>query len=332
MKKGISENGAGLMAFIASILVLSSVALADNAETGESGKVDILRFEPSNADRDDRIVPLKVYLGKGEGPLPVILFSHGLGGSRENNAYLGEHWAKAGFVAVFMQHAGSDNEVWKDLPARKRLSALKAATGVKTTINRFGDVPFVIDQLEIWNEQKGHVLASKMDLGRLGMCGHSYGAVTTLALAGQRYPLNRTMNDERIDAFFAMSPQPGKRLSPKRAVGHIDRPMLCMTGTKDGSPLDANMDPAVRQKVYQAMRPGDKFQLVLHDGEHFAFGDSPGLRTRKRNPTHHPAIQQISLRFWNAYLKGDAASKEWLQSMKPISETGLSSADVWEWK
>ena len=31
-----------------------------------------------------------------------------LGGSRQNKAYLGEHWSAAGFICVFMQHAGSD--------------------------------------------------------------------------------------------------------------------------------------------------------------------------------------------------------------------------------
>ena len=36
-----------------------------------------------------RAVPVKVHLGKSRAPTPVVLFSHGLGGSRENNAYLG---------------------------------------------------------------------------------------------------------------------------------------------------------------------------------------------------------------------------------------------------
>lgn len=312
---------------------LGGIALVHwvNAAEGKGAdSVEALVFEPIDADRDDRVVPVKVYWGTDEKPLPVVLFSHGLGGSRDNNAYLGEYWAQAGYVAVFMQHAGSDEDVWKSVPVRNRLGALKSATGAKTSIDRFNDVPLVIDRLESWNVKKGHALERRMDLDRIGLCGHSYGAVTTLALAGQRYPLNRTMEDERIDAFLAMSPQPGKRLPPKRAFGHPSKPTLCMTGTEDGSPINAKLEPADRQKVYQALKPGDKFQLVLEGGEHFAFGDSPGLRTR--NPKHHLAIQEISLRFWNAYLKDDGKAQAWLQSMKPIAETGLGSADVWEWK
>ena len=48
-----------------------------------------------------------------------------------------------------------------------------------------------------------------IDPARLGMFGHSYGAVTTLGVAGRKYPVTRSFPDKRIDAFFPMSPQPG---------------------------------------------------------------------------------------------------------------------------
>lgn len=37
----------------------------------------------------EREIPLRVYLPGERSPAPVVLFSHGLGGSREGNAYLG---------------------------------------------------------------------------------------------------------------------------------------------------------------------------------------------------------------------------------------------------
>jgi len=297
---------------------------------GRAAEVIELRFEPVDAKRQ-RKVPLKVYLAKADNPQPVVLFSHGLGGSRDNNAYLGKHWAAAGYVAVFMQHAGSDQEVWKSVPAGKRLQALKAAASARSFLDRVGDVSFVIDQLERWNKEPGHALAGKLDLERLGMSGHSFGAVTTLAVAGRKYPLNRSFPEERIDAFLAMSPQPGKGMTAVRAFGHLKRPILCMTGTNDGSPLDPTMKPAVRREVFAALPAGDKFQLVLDGAHHFAFGDSGG-RFRRRDPKHHPAIGKISLAFWNAYLKGDATAKRWLQSKRVVGESGLGAADVWEWK
>ncbi len=314
------------------VLAFDTMPGARIAFAEESGTVRELRFEPVDGQRS-RTVPVKVYLNEGRVPQPVILFSHGLGGSRENNAYLGTHWAAAGYVAVFMQHPGSDNEVWKSAKRGQRFEALKSAAGAATLRDRLADVPFVIDRLAAWNQQESHPLHERMNLDRIGMSGHSYGAVTTLGVAGRKYPLNRSFPEKRIDAFLAMSPQPGKGLDPRRAFGHLTQPILCMTGTKDGSPIDPTMKPATRREVFAALPAGNKYQLVLEDAQHFAFGDSRGLRTRGRNPAHHPAIQSISLHFWDAYLKNRAESKAWLQSKKPLTATGLSeNRDVWEWK
>ena len=308
------------------LLLLASAVFGDDASP-----VRELRLEPVDESRS-RIVPVKVYISGERFPQPVVLFSHGLGGSRENNLYLGKSWAAAGYVAVFMQHPGSDEDVWKSVGIGERQAALKSAASARSSRERFADVPFVIDQLEIWNKQDGHELYRKLDLEHIGMSGHSYGAVTTLAVAGQEYPLNRSFPDDRIAAFLAMSPQPGKGVDPQKAFGHLTKPILCMTGTDDASPIDPTLEPSARREVYAALPPGDKYQLVLKDAQHFAFGDSQRFRTRQRNLKHHPAIQQISLNFWNAYLKDDAEAKRWLRSGQPISNTGLSDDNVWEWK
>src|SRR5512145_1597812 len=60
-----------------------------------------------------RQIPVLVYLPAGTNAAPVVLFSHGLGGNRQGSRYLGEHWAERGYVAVFLQHPGSDDSVWK---------------------------------------------------------------------------------------------------------------------------------------------------------------------------------------------------------------------------
>ncbi|MEL6108713.1 MAG: acetylhydrolase [Planctomycetota bacterium] len=309
------------------------VVVPRGLSAGEPAAVVEHRFEPRDSERD-RVVPVKVYLAQSETPQkpsPVILFSHGLGGSRENNGYLGRHWAAAGYIAVFMQHAGSDEAVWKSVPIRQRAQAMREAASGRSKRSRIADVPFVIDQLETWNAESGHLLEGKLDLNRIGMSGHSFGAVTTLDVAGRKY-FNQDFEESRITAFCAFSPQPGNTRDAARAFGHLSKPMICMTGTKDKSAVNASLKPSDRQKVYTALGPGDKYQLVLKDGEHHAFGDSQGLRTRNRNPKHHPAIQQITLKFWDAYLKGDEGSKSWLQSQQPITTTELGEGDRWEWK
>ena len=308
------------------ILLLTTMAFC-----AEASSIYELRYEPVDETRE-RTIPIKVYLTKSEEPQPVVLFSHGLGGSRENNEYLGKHWAASGYIAVFMQHPGSDTKMWKSVRSGERLTALKSAVSVESASQRFGDIPFVIDQLEAWNRLDGHELNELLDLEHIGMSGHSYGAATTLAVAGRKYPFNRNFSDERIDAFLALSPQPGKGIEVSKAFGHLTKPTLCMTGTMDYSPINPNLGPSARRKVFAALPAGNKYQLVLEGADHFAFGDSQRPGISPRNPKHHPVIQQISLQFWNAYLKDDAGALQWLKSQQPITETGLSHADIWEWK
>ena len=69
-------------------MTLVVLLLASAAADDDLAAVPELRFEPIDVKRS-RAVPVKVHLGKSRAPQPVVLFSHGLGGSRENNAYLG---------------------------------------------------------------------------------------------------------------------------------------------------------------------------------------------------------------------------------------------------
>src|SRR5581483_4684895 len=81
-----------------------------------SNPVEAVRYDWVDAKRH-RDVPVKIYYPKtGDGPFPVIVFSHGLGGSREGYEYLGNYWASHGYVSVHLQHLGSDDSVWKGLP------------------------------------------------------------------------------------------------------------------------------------------------------------------------------------------------------------------------
>src|SRR5260221_1600868 len=105
-------------------------------------------------------------------PAPVVLFSHGLGGSRAGSTFLGKHWAARGYVAVFLQHPGSDDSVWKDQRSRDRIRALKQAASTENFLLRAQDAPAVLKQVKIWNTTKTNLLAGRLDLMKVGMSGH----------------------------------------------------------------------------------------------------------------------------------------------------------------
>jgi predicted dienelactone hydrolase len=281
-----------------------------------------------------RVIPLRVYLPgtTAPAPAPVLLFSHGLGGSRTGGRYLGEHWAARGYVAVMLQHPGSDEGVWRDVPPRGRLAAMQEAANLENFLLRVGDVPAVLDALAAWNDEDGHPLAGRLDLAKVGMSGHSFGAGTTQAVGGQRFPVGSGFTDRRIRAAVIMSPSgPRGRFDPGRAFGAVAIPWLLMTGTKDDGVAITETTPAARRVVFPALPPGGKYELVLHDAEHSAFTDRalPGDRLR-RDPNHHRAILALSTAFWDATLKGDAAAKAWLDGDGPRGV--LQPEDLWSSK
>jgi predicted dienelactone hydrolase len=163
------------------------------------------------------------------------------------------------------------------------------------------------------------------------MSGHSFGAVTTQAVSGQRAPLvGDRLNDRRIRAALAMSPSKPRRGSAQDAFGSVRIPWLLMTGTHDGGVI-GGQTPTTRMAVFPALRSGDKYELVLDGAEHSAFTDRALLGDRlPRNPNHHRAILALSTAFWDAYLRGDAAARAWLQGEGARSL--LEAKDRWRWK
>lgn len=279
-----------------------------------------------------RDIPVRVYLPSEKSPVPVILFSHGLGGSREGSTYLGNHWAGRGYVAVFLQHPGSDTSVWKDKPVGQRMEAMREAAGAQNFLLRVKDIRAVLDQLDRWNNSGGHALAGRLDLTRVGMSGHSFGAVTTQAVSGQSIGWGElSFTDLRIKAAIAFSPSsPRQRGDPKQTFGNVKIPWMLMTGTKDVALIgDADMES--RLAVFSALPPGDKYELVLFGAEHSVFTDRalPG-DTEKRNPNHHRAILALSTAFWDTYLRDNKAAKTWLDGDGPRSV--LEKDDRWQKK
>lgn len=325
---------ASLVAALLSLLIASRAIAYDPLafDKGEAPPAP-QDFTVEDADRK-REIPIRVYLPPRNEVAPVILFSHGLGGSRAGSRFLGEHWAARGYVAVFLQHPGSDDSIWRNQPPGERAAAMRKAANAQNRNLRVKDVPAVINQLERWNKSAGHVLQGRTKLSELGMAGHSFGAVTTQAVSGQSFPLlGESFTEKRVKAALVLSPSVPAAGDAKKAFGDVKIPWMLMTGTKDiasigGGPIGvANME--ARLAVFPALPPGNKYELVLDGAEHSAFTDRPlPGESGQRNPNHHRVILALSTAFWDAYLRGDADAKAWLDGDGPHSV--LEKADKWQ--
>jgi len=310
-----------------------ALALAAGAQSYDPLAVDtnvppkIVDLTVHDAARN-RDIPIRVYLPASTSPVPVVLFSHGLGGTREGSAFLGQDWAERGYVAVFLQHPGSDDSVWKGKSMLDGMADMEAAASLQNFLLRVKDVPVVLDQLALWNADQSSPLAGRMNLKKVGMSGHSFGAVTTEAVSEETFPAGgQPFTDPRIKAAIAFSPSAPKMGSPARAFGSVKIPWMLMTGTKDTSPI-GNTSAESRLAVYDNLKE-TKYEVVLNNAEHSVFTDRalPGDR-EPRNPNHHRVILALSTAFWDAYLKGDPAALAWLNGAGPRSV--MEAADVWK--
>ena len=319
--------------FLIAIVTCINLAIANAEYDPLTTHDEVFQVEKNFRYGDDhREVPLRVYLPKSTSQAPVILFSHGLGGSRDGNPYLGNHWSSRGYVVVFMQHAGSDRNVMDGLPLSQRLSALKMAANGKNSMARNADVKATLDQLEEWNESDEE-LAGRMDLSLVGMSGHSFGAVTTQAVSGQNAGLRGPIfTDDRIDASVAFSPStPSFGYNPKTTFAKVKIPWLLMTGTKDSSPIGGRTTAESRRHVFRDLpKSGFFYEVCLEGAEHSAFSDRKIRRGGPRNPNHHASIKAISTAFWDCYLKKDESAKQWLDGRGPRSV--LEPKDEWKHK
>ncbi|MCC7451161.1 MAG: alpha/beta fold hydrolase [Anaerolineae bacterium] len=102
------------------------------------------------------------------GPYPLIIAAHGIGSQRLYATYLSEHLASHGFVVLSIDYIDSSG------------SPFNIAT---STYTRLKDVSWQIDYAGQLTA-KGGELAGMIDMQRIAVIGHSYGAFTALQTAG----------------------------------------------------------------------------------------------------------------------------------------------------
>ena len=289
-----------------------------------------------------RSVPYKVYEPETQEPAPVVLFSHGLGGTRDAAPYLGEALAAAGYWGIWLQHPGSDRSVMKGAGSRDEAFArLKQSMIDPSNMrDRFLDLPFVLDELERQNTQPGSRFAGRLDLSRgVGLAGHSYGARSVMAAAGQRLPrIGLGYREPRVRAGIALSPSatrmPGmvEQTNPAADYERIEIPLMHVTGTLDGAGpgmgATAEQDAPLRKLPFQLTRAPEQYLLVFEGATHGNFSGA-GPEESRPDTRYTRTTALAAVLFFNAYLKGDAAARDALRQEFPGQ---LEPGDEFEYK
>jgi pimeloyl-ACP methyl ester carboxylesterase len=265
----------------------------------------------------DRDIPVKIYYPANvKTACPMIIFSHGLGGSREGYGYLGQYWAGCGYISVHLQHLGSDDSVWKGAGLDAFAQLKQSVADPLNALNRAEDVPFAIDRMLALSHQTTgagyNPLRGLVNENEIGMAGHSFGAWTTLALVGEKTTPPHTFTDPRIKAAIAMSaPVPGGAAKAAGQFSAIAVPVFHMTGTRDDSPIGETKAAERRIPFDQATTPGTCL-LILNGADHMTFSGHIFGAFRQDDAHYQSIILPASIAFWDATLRGNQAARDWL--------------------
>ncbi len=289
----------------------------DLAKPGNYATADLELTDERSAFGRKRQVPFRVHYPLSGENHPVVIISHGAGGDIDTHFAQAKHLASHGYVAICVEHIGSN---------RGRLTAgMRIAKNLRDMTHdadearsRPADISFAIDCAIKWNTNHA-TLKRRMDIKRIGVMGHSYGAYTAMVSCGIRPALTwftpviapgkglgDSLRDARIQCGVALSPQaPGEPFFIKESYASLAVPLLGISGTDDqqqggGSPLQ-------RRDAFTLWPDGQHAFVWLANAKHSDFTDSTGS-PRRMMPSNtrsdvQPMTRAATLMFLNRHLK-----------------------------
>jgi len=261
----------------------------------------------------NRILPVKIYR-----PLlfqekcPVIIFSHGLGGSNEKCAYLGQAWASQGFISVHVQHPGLDEQVWK-----RKIRPIKELKDVYhqhwSGRTQAEDLRFVLDRLDDL-AASGTSVGQHLDRTRVGVAGYDLGGLAAMLLAGQLPPdQGSSLHDPRVKAIVVMSPPVADQVTfAPMSYGAMSTPALFFTGTEDEGVVGPTKSWQ-RRIPFDHMTGNDRFLITYQDADHLIYGGHIMPTKSGNDQKYQDNVAQASSLFWRAYLGGEPAVYAYFQ-------------------
>jgi predicted dienelactone hydrolase len=249
-------------------------------------------------DARERAVPVRLYqpiASSPAAPVPLIIFSHGIGGSRLGYSYLGSYWASHGLASLHVQHVGSDRSIWFGNPFNL-VSRLQEAAQEQEALARVFDLRFALTQ--ILRDPLGQAIIPNQIIA----AGHSYGANTTLLASGARVSRNAVpidLHDPRIKAAIVIS---APRFYGQNAVDSILQPVrlptLHITATEDNIQIPGYFSGYPdRLAIFEAIGSERKALAVFEGGSHSMFTDRTRSGGAVLNHQVKEATQELSLDF-----------------------------------
>jgi len=232
--------------------------------------------------------------------LPLVLFSHGLGGCALQSVFITEELARHGYVVAAPDHrdaatCGIDGESLRLGNLHTDQSLLEPGLWTdQSEVGRLQDLREAISRVKADPQ-----LAKITDTKRVGAIGHSLGGYSVLGLAGGW----ATWRTPEVKAVVALSPY----LTPYLAQGTLAK--LAAPVMYQGAQFDWGVTPNMEgAKGAYALSPAPKYYMKLSGGTHFEWtnlaciGQASVAACLKANG-NAALINRYALEFFDWYLK-----------------------------
>jgi predicted dienelactone hydrolase len=237
-------------------------------------------------------------------PVPLVVFSHGIGGSRRGYSYLGSHFAAEGYASLHLQHVGSDRSLWSAGSPLALVGRLQGAAQDAEAIARVHDLRFALSHV------LGGEFGALLDGQRVVAAGHSYGANTTLLASGARVVRDGQtldLREPRLRAAIVISAPPFYGESSLEPIlGPVRVPSLHVSATEDVIRIPGYYSgPEDRVAVFDAIGSPRKTLALFTGGSHSMFTDRAGTGGVLLNGQVKAATKELATAFLRQVLEGD---------------------------
>ncbi|MEE4354531.1 MAG: hypothetical protein V2J25_16855 [Desulfatiglans sp.] len=254
-----------------------------------------------------------------KGPYPMLVFSHGYGGSGLGSVFFTERLAARGWIVAAPDHHDRHSAVrirtgqLEDFSRRglwrgaRELGASDPEDRRKY-LYRLDEMRFVVDRMVSSEDFRGII-----DNKRVAVGGHSFGGYTALGLSGTI----QERHDPRIKAVLLFSTGAGGYLFRETELASVRIPSMLFMGEREkGQQRGRKTMSEITDKIYRNLSP-PKYFLEVKGASHFSFNnrfvDKPMTRRLSGTEEEFVVIRKYSIAFLEKHVAGKKGSNHILQ-------------------